>query len=157
MPHAAVMNSFATLRAELEKLPSAKRLTQTDTEAIFSIAYSLIAQGHFVDALKYFAVLTLYRPTDAKYQAGLGLCFQTIGCYDEAIGNFAFAASLEPDNPQYMLSIAECELQKRDFATARATLEMVARYCKETGRFDEAGQRAESMLALLAAGGEKPA
>ncbi|MBS1196640.1 MAG: hypothetical protein H6R18_425 [Proteobacteria bacterium] len=147
-------DTFKQLRADLEALPSSKRLTFTDTEAIYSIAYNLVAQGHYEEGLRRFAILTLYRPTEAKYLAGLAVCNQMLGRYDFAIGNFAFAANIEPGKPEYLLNIAECEILKKDYVAARETLEAVIAFCKEKGGFDAIRERAEAMLAFVFKGVE---
>ncbi len=141
---------IAELIAQLEALPSAKRLTDADTEIIYSIAYNLAASGHYADALRRFSVLMLYRPTNVKYLKGWAVCNQMLGNHDVAIANFAFAANIEPDNPEHMLSIAECEIRKQDYAAARETLRLVIGYCKAKGGFDQILERAEAMLALVA-------
>lgn len=145
----SVSGAIDELKRQLQALPSSKRLTLSDTEAIYSIAYGLVTQGRYADALKRFGFLTLYRPTEAKYLAGLALCNQMLGRYDEAVANFAFAANIEPGNPEHMLSIAECELLRHSFGEARKLLELVVRYCNEKGGFENTRERAKGMLALM--------
>lgn len=145
----AIADPITQFIAQLQALPSAKRLTDTDTEIIYSIAYNLAAQGHYADALRRLSILMLYRPTNVKYLKGWAVCHQMLGNYDVAIANFAFAASIEPENPEFMLSIAECEIQKQDYQAARESLGVVIRYCKAKGSLGQLLERAEAMHALL--------
>ena len=144
-----VSDVIAKLCHELEALPSSKRLTFTDTEVIYGIAYNLVMQGRYEDALRRFSVLTVYRPMEPKYLAGLAICNQMLGRYDQAIAAFAFAAHLQPDHPEHMLSIAECELLRHSFDDARELLNLVVRFCNEKGGYEKTRLRAEGMLALV--------
>ena len=149
-----VSDVIAKLCRELEALPSSKRLSFADTEVIYGIAYNLVAQGRYADALRRFSVLTLYRPLEPKYLAGLAVCNQMLGRYDEASSAFAFAAHLQPDEPEHLLSIAECDLLRQNFGEARELLELVVRFCREKGGYDKTRLRAEGMLALTAKEGD---
>jgi len=144
-----VSGVISKLCRELEALPSSKRLSFSDTEVIYGIAYNLVVQGRYEDALRRFSVLTLYRPMEPRYLAGLALCNQMLGRYEQAIASFAFAAHLQPDNPEHMLSIAECELLRHSFGEAREVLELVVQYCREKGGYEKTRLRAEGMLALV--------
>lgn len=143
-------HAIAQLVAQLDALPSANRLTDADTEIVYSIAYNLAVQGHYGDALRRFSVLMLYRPTNVKYLKGWAVCNQMLENYDVAIANFAFAANIEPENPEHMLSIAECQIRKQDYAAAKESLGVVIRYCKAKGDLGQILERAEAMHALVA-------
>ena len=151
-----VSGAIAELRKQLDALPSSKRLSFQDTEVIYADAYGLATQGRFVDALKRFGLLILYRPSEAKYWAGLGLCNQQLGRYDEAISAFAFAADINPQDPEYMLSIAECEMLKHSVADALEALQVVIAFCREKGGCEKTQVRAEALLDLMTKG-ESPA
>ncbi len=153
---AAITDSVVQLRTQLEALPSSRRLPDSVAEHIYAMAYNLLGQGRNGDAQRYFEVLTLYRPTDARFLAGLGVCNQALGHPDQAITNYAFAAHVDPGKPEYMLAIAECELLQKDYDMARQTLAIVIRFCKEKGGFEKTRLRAEGMLALMPRG-ENPA
>lgn len=140
------------LRNKLETLPSSRRLTYADTETIYADAYALLAQGRYVDASKRFSMLVLYRPSEAKYWAGLGVSNQRMSLYDEAISAFAFAANIAEDNPDYLLSIAECDLLRRSVSEASDALLRVVAFCKEKRGFDKTRARAEALLELITKG-----
>lgn len=148
--------AIADLRKQLEALPSSRKLSFSDTEAIYADAYALVVQGRFVDALKRFGLLILYRPSEANYWAGLGVCNQKLGRYDEAVSAFAFAANIEPQEPEYMLSIAECEMLKHSVADALEALQVVIAFCREKGGCEKTQVRAEALLDLMTKG-ESPA
>lgn len=149
---AGLSENIKTLHAQLAALPSSKRLNHADTEAIYADAYGLVVQGRYADALKRFGLLILYRPSEAKYWAGLGVCNRHLGRYDEAISAFAFAANIDAGEPEHMLAIAECELLKHSLVDARESLQLVIDYCREREGFDKTRRRAEALLDLVAKG-----
>lgn len=147
-----ITRSVAQLRNDLAALPSSTRLSAQETESIFTLAYNLLSQGHHDKARKFFSLLTLYRPDEARYLLGLAVSYQMLQRYDEAIAAYAFASGIETGKPEHMLSIAECQLLKSDTANARFTLGLVIRFCSEQGGFAKTQQRAEALLALLTKG-----
>ena len=149
---ASLSANIDALHAQLAALPSSKRLTYADTETIYADAYALVAQGRYADALKRFGLLILYRPSESKYWAGLGVCNQQLARYDEAISAFAFAANLDADEPEHMLAIAECELFKHSIADAHESLQLVIAFCLERGGFEKTRERAQALLDLVTKG-----
>lgn len=144
--------NLRALRAQLEALPSSRRMSYANTEAIYADAYALVAQGRYAEAIKRFGLLILYRPSEAKYWEGLGVCHQQLSRYDEAISAYAFAANIEAEQPEYMLAIAECELLKHAIAEASESLRLVSDFCRERGGFEKTRERAEALLELVTKG-----
>ncbi len=149
MSHAAPEDIFAGFLADLEALPSSSRLDRADTEVIYALAYQFVAQGHFDTAYRYFSLLTLYRPTDVKYLAGLALSYKMLQRYDAAVGVYSFMALIEPAEPQHPLSSAECLLLQGQAQEARDTLALVMRFCQENSGHEKTGQRAKAIALLL--------
>lgn len=149
MPHAAPADIFSDFLAELEALPSSSRLEQADTEAIYALAYQLVAQGHFDTSYRYFSLLTLYRPTDVKYLAGLALSHKMLQRYEAAVGVYSFMALIEPAEPQHQLSIAECLLRQGETKDAQDTLALVMRFCQENSGHENVAERAKAIALLL--------
>lgn len=148
MPDSADL--FAAFLAELQTLPSSTRLEQADTEAIYALAYQQLLRGDFQTAYRFFSLLTLYRPTDVKYLAGLAMSCKTLRAYDAAIGVYAFMALIEPTEPQHQLSIAECLLHQGATEDARQTLAVVQRFCAAYSGHERAAARAQAITSLLA-------
>jgi len=149
MPDTADTDIFQRFLADLQALPSRSRLDQADTEAIYALAYQQAVHGHFDTAYRYFSLLTLYRPTELKYLAGLALSYKMLQEYANAIGVYAYMALLEADEPEHQLSIAECLLQQGKADEARETLDLVTRFCAENSGHEKAGERAKAITALL--------
>jgi len=147
------VDSVARLKEALEALPSSQRLSRTDTEAIYALAYQFVAQGRFEAAYRYFSLLTVYQPTDTAYLSGLALSAKMLQRYGEALSVYSFLAALDAREPQHTLSIVECLLLLGAYDEARSTLDLVMRFCKEEGGHDKAGERAEALAAMLRAGG----
>lgn len=143
----------ARLKAALQDLPSSQRLSPEDTEAIYGLAYHAVGQGHFDTAFRYFSVLTLYRPTEPAYLSGLALCYKMLKRHAEALSVYSFlAATDEAGEPQHTLSIVECLLLLGAYDEARATLELVQRFCEESGGHEKAAERARALASMLQAG-----
>ena len=142
------------MRAKLEAMPHLQRLGDQEINLIFSMALGFINQGQYEQALRYFGFLMVYRPTEVRILTGLALVNRMLGRYAEAIWCYAFAAHIEPAEPEHMLAVAECELRQNDIATASNTLKLVIRYCKENGNFEWVLNRAEGLLDVISKGNE---
>jgi type III secretion system low calcium response chaperone LcrH/SycD len=141
--------SIIDLKAGLEALPSNSRLSDADTEVVYSLAYQMVAQARYETAFRYFSLLALYRPTTVKYLQGLALCYRMLERYDEALNVYSYLAVIDPTGAQHSLDIAECLMLKRDFEEAKQTVEMVIRYCKENKAPDKVRDRAEALSTLM--------
>ncbi len=149
MSHTAPADIIPDFLAELEALPSSSRLERADTEAIYALAYQQVVQGHFDTAYRYFSLLTLYRPTEVKYLAGLALSHKMLERYEAAAGVYSFMALLEPAEPQHQLSISECLLRQGDTKDAQDTLALVTRFCRENAGHEQTAERAKAIASLL--------
>jgi type III secretion system low calcium response chaperone LcrH/SycD len=146
LPSASVLD----LKEALEALPSSSRLSNADTEAIYALAHSSVAQGRYETAYRYFSLLTLYKPTNLAYLTGLARTYRLMERYDEALNVYSFLATIDPQEPEHTLAIAECLMLQRDLAEAQRTVELVIRYCKENQAPDEVRTRAEAFSGLMA-------
>lgn len=142
-------NLIERLRLSLEALPSSDRLSRTDTEAIYAMAYNMVAQGQIEQANGYLSLLTLYAPTNTKYLSALALTCKLLQAYDVALGLYTFAAALEPQQPGHTLALAECQMLMDDLDGARVSLAMVETYCAAHREAAATGVRARAMLDLL--------
>lgn len=149
MQHPAHAELVPEFLADLAALPSASRLEDADVENIYALAYQLLLQGHYENAGKHFALLTLYRPTATKFLAGAALCHKMLQRYEAAIGVYAFMCMIEPAEPEHQLGIAECLLLQGQAQEARDTLALVVRFCAENPGHELAAQRAKAIAARL--------
>src|SRR5690349_8738507 len=90
---------FAKFVSDLEGLDSAKRFSKDELEAVYALAHNLFSSGKFDEALKYFAFLTLYAPTDPKYLLGLAASQQMARQFEAAIQTYSFLTLLDPSDP----------------------------------------------------------
>lgn len=134
----------------LEELSSNDRLSASQLEVVYALAYAHVAQHQYAQALSYFAFLTQYGPTRKHYLAGLALCLQMVGRYDEAISIYSLIVALFPDSIDATLRIGECQLAMQDYDHGRDTLAMVLDYASERGGHAEAAARAEALLGMVA-------
>lgn len=142
----------ATVLAELAdaaaRLPGAGRFGDDDLELVYGIAYNLYRHGRHDDALRYFAMLTSYRPLELRYLMGLGACQQMLRNYEGAIQAYALAAMVKPEAAESSLHIAECLVGLAQFGEAREMLSALTRLCELSGQ-DALKQRARGLLDLI--------
>lgn len=153
----AIGQALEKFKADLEALPSSKRLSQADADAVYALAWNAIAQGRNQDALRYFALLLLYRPTNTVYLTGQALAFQRLKLFDQAIVAYSFLGVLDPANPAHTLAVGECQLLKRELHAGRETLALVVRFCKENPGHDKVQARALGLMELTRPEGARDA
>ena len=141
----ALVSTVDQLKADLKALPASSRLDEDDINAIYALAYNLLKQGRHDEALKYFSLLSLYRPVDSKILVGLAVTYQMLQMLDQAINVYSFAAVVEPENPEQMLSMAQCQIAQHAFAAAVDSLDIVIRFCTQNEGFDRIKQQAEAL------------
>jgi tol-pal system protein YbgF len=117
----------------------------------FDAAMAVFRGGNFTGAQKAFAGFLKTHPKSAQYPAALfwlGNAQYATKNYKEAVNNFRGSLSMEPSGPraaEAMLAIANCQIELKDTAAARKTLDdLVKRFPKS-----EAAQAAKDRLARL--------
>jgi type III secretion system low calcium response chaperone LcrH/SycD len=152
-----VVEQVSQFAAELRQAPTAGKVPADQQELVYAMAYNLVAQGQYAEALRYFALLNMVAPTDTRFLSGLGLCHQMLAQYDQAIMMYSFAGFLEPEVVQHTLAVAECQIFKGDLADAKSTLHSVLAYCELEGREDRITERARALLGFIVPGGSTAA
>ena len=117
----------------------------------FDAAMAVFRGGNFAGAQKSFAGFLKAHPKAPQYPAALfwlGNAQYATKNYKEAVNNFRSSLSMEPSGPrsaEAMLAIANCQIELKDSAAARKTLDdLVKRFPKS-----EAAQAAKDRLARL--------
>ena len=134
----------------LDGLPSSKRFTPEQLEAIYALAYTHIAQGQYAQALPIFAFLAQYGPTCRHYLYGLALSLQMSARLDEAIGMYSLCAMLFPDSFEATQRIAQCQVLAGRRDDACETLTLLMQRARATGNV-ELEQKAQGMLSVFTA------
>ena len=142
-------DTFARLTAELEALDSSKRFTQEELETVYGLAHNLYSTGRFDEALRYFAFLTLYRPTDPKFLLGLAASQQMSRNYEAAIQTYSFLTLLDPTDPGPTLRIGECLMLLGQADEARDSFRMVIALANASGQHGPLKARAEGLLQVM--------
>ena len=145
-PVSAMLMEF---NRELDALPSTKRVSSADAEAVYALAYQEYGRARYQEALRYFQLLLVYRPTNKVYLLGTGLCLQRLRRYDLASSAYSALRILDPLEPGHTLALAECQLLCRDHDDARETLASVIAFCQERAGHDQVLARAQAMLQLM--------
>ena len=145
----AVAQVLLQLKQELESLPSAQRMSEENAETVYALAYREYGQARYEQALKYFQLLLVYRPTNTVYLLGAALCLRRERRYELASAAFLALGFLEPTVPGHTLALAECQLLNHEHPQARDTLALVIGYCGNQPGHDPVRARAQAMLDLM--------
>jgi tetratricopeptide (TPR) repeat protein len=149
----SAVQSILDLQEALEALPSNSRLSSADADAIYGLAYQLVAQNRFETAYRYFSLLTLYKPTHVPYLQGLALTYRMMERYDEALNVYSFLATIDSDNLDHQMAIVECLLLQRDFEEAQQTVAWLLQHCKDNAITGKVSDRAQALVDLLSSEG----
>lgn len=130
---------------------SASAAPEANPQKDFDAAMAVFRGGNFAGAQKSFAGFLKAHPKAPQYPAALfwlGNAQYATKNYKEAVNNFRSSLSMEPTGPrsaEAMLAIANCQIELKDSAAARKTLDdLVKRFPKS-----EAAQAAKDRLARL--------
>lgn len=137
-----------SLYADLEALPSSKRMSKEQLEVMYALAYTQLTQEHYDQALPLFAFLSQYGPTRKHYLVGLGICLQMLEREDDAINIYSLVLTLYPDSLTTALRVAECYIALKQFEQARHTLELLS--IDDAGAYADVATRSKALLQLLA-------
>ena len=132
----------------LQALPTAQRLDAATLDAIYAIAYQQLKQGRVDQAKRYFALLLVYAPTDARFLSGMAICSQVGGRNDDAIQLYSLALFIEPDSCQLAMALAESLVRHQAHDAARELLRLVVRLSQSPADAECRG-RAELLLKAL--------
>jgi tetratricopeptide (TPR) repeat protein len=140
---------LSDLKRQLEALPSRERLNDAQVEGLYALGYREFGRSRYAQALDYFKVALLYRPTSPTYLRAAALCLQRLRNYELAVAAYAALQFLEPNEPAHALAIAECRLLRREHAMAREMLERAVSLSGSDGRHAAVRARAHSILELM--------
>lgn len=141
--------SAEQVRQALEQLPSRGHLQDGDAEAIYGLAYQSLAQARYDEALRYFGLLTLYRPTHPAYLRGLASAYRRLERYDEAVATYAFLAAVDAGDLQHSLDLVECLLLSKQYDDARALADLALQSAAAASVPARLRDRAEALKELL--------
>jgi type III secretion system low calcium response chaperone LcrH/SycD len=142
-------NLIRRMREHLENLPSAKRLQESDAEGLYALAYSEYSRNRYDEALRYFQLLLVYRPTNCTYLLGAALCLRRLRKYALAVLAYSALCMLQPRDASHALGLAECQLLSQQHEAARQSLGMVISFCGEDAVHAPVRARAEAILELM--------
>ena len=149
-PDAAQFGAILSdLKRQLEALPSRERLDDAQVEGLYALGYREFGQSRYAQALDYFKVALLYRPTNTVYLRAAAMCLQRMRNYELAVAAYTVLNFLEPSEPAHPLAIAECRLLRREHAMAREMLERAVSVSGSDGRHAAVRARALSILELM--------
>jgi type III secretion system low calcium response chaperone LcrH/SycD len=126
-------------------------LTNTDLEALYSVAYNMYGAGKYQDSVRMFGILGLLDPMDYRFIFGAASSAHMLGQYVLAAMQYQLAAAMDSENPTPMLHTAECLLAVKDKAGAKRALEYTMERSQGKDEYATLRARAEAILENLTA------
>ena len=141
------------VKSLIEKNATLKQLngvTNSELEAVYSLAFGYYQTGRYDEALKLFQFLVLFDHLNQKYWMGLGATQQVLKDYQAAVTSYGYCSFLNLENPKPQLHAAECFLAMGDKRNAASSLEALDAYCpKDTDAGREYRAQAAKLRALV--------
>ena len=141
------------VRALIDKgstLKQLKGVSNSELEAVYSLAFGYYRTGKYDEASKLFQFLVLFDHLNAKFWFGLGAVQQAMKDYQGAVASYGYCSFLNPENPKPQLHAAECFLALGDKRNAASSLEALNEYCpKDTDVGREYRARAAKLRELV--------
>lgn len=147
----------ATLKSQLESLPTSRELTDEEAEALYCGIYPLAMQGRYEEARARFTLLITFKPTNLKYLGALALTHRHLGRHEDAVSLYRLMDGLDPGNPEYTLAMAECRLHLRQQEQATKLLNDVVEFCESWGLAGPVLDRARALRDLTQPRGDHAA
>ncbi len=99
---------------------------------MFSKAQKLILDKRFQEAKALLTYLNVMAPRVTGFWISLGVCFENLGDFDEALAAYQVAKSISAEDPQPCLCLCHCFLSLKDYAQAREELQNAEMRCRES-------------------------
>ena len=122
------------VRALIDKgstLKQLKGVSNSELEAVYSLAFGYYRTGKYDEASKLFQFLVLFDHLNAKFWFGLGAVQQAMKDYQGAVASYGYCSFLNLENPKPQLHAAECFLALGDKRNAASSLEALNEYCPQ--------------------------
>ena len=120
------------VKSLIEKNATLKQLngvTNSELEAVYSLAFGYYQTGRYDEALKLFQFLVLFDHLNQKYWMGLGATQQVLKDYQAAVTSYGYCSFLNLENPKPQLHAAECYLALGDKGNAASAIMALEHYC----------------------------
>lgn len=123
-------------------------LSEEAAESAYARAYHLTRQRQYLHASRLFALLSLFRPDDARVWHGLALCARELKAYDDAVQALRHYVALVPQAQEFAFALADCLCLGGRGEEAIDWLESMVVNADAQGA-EALGQRARGVIARL--------
>ncbi|MBW2067598.1 MAG: SycD/LcrH family type III secretion system chaperone [Deltaproteobacteria bacterium] len=134
-----VVSGKSTLQIELG-------ITDKELEAVYAIGYTQYVNGKYEDAKKTFSILMMFNPLNYKYCFSLASAFKMLNDLETASLFYLFSCSLDPENPEPHLQLAECLVQLDDLIGAKENFERAIQIAGDKEAYTAVKNRAKMLL-----------
>ena len=131
-------------------LKQLKGVSNSELEAVYSLAFGYYRTGKYEEASKLFQFLVMFDHLNAKFWFGMGAVQQAMKDYQSAASSYGYCSFLNLENPKPQLHAAECFLALGDKRNAASCLEALNEYCpKDTDIGREYRAKAENLRKMI--------
>lgn len=116
---------------EALKMPTNKRATDEQLEALYEKGYLLYNAGKYKEASLYFHMLNFTKIGEVRWIMAIAACHQMMKQYVEAIQYYMLAAAQDPDNPYPQYYLADCLIKTDSLIGALIALEVGHQRCQK--------------------------
>lgn len=123
--------------------------SDTMMEQLYSAAYKVFQEGRYEDAQDNFILLTTLNPYVYAYWLGLGMSYQLVEEYEQAILAYEGALATKNDAAFAYYYLAACHLYLNNYDESLQALKMMREKCKNIAENQELmnkAQHAETMV-----------
>lgn len=99
-------------------------VTDEELEATYQVAYELVMEGQYEEALEYAELLVRMDPGEQRYLFAFALCLQHVGEYASAARYYAEALVLKATDAVCAFRMGECLMAMEDLDNARTAFEL---------------------------------
>lgn len=132
-------------------LKSVAGVTDDDLEAIYAMAYNLVAARKFDKAEELFRFLCMYDHTEKRWWNGLGVTLQNAGKHADAVNAYGMATLLDVEDPRPQAQAGYCLAALERWAEAKNALEGAIIMCADKPEHSEIRAQATGLLDKVSA------
>lgn len=134
---------------EGKSLKESLGLSASAIEYFYSQGYRLYLIRKYDEALRYFHLLFLFDPSDARYALALAATYQMMKDYEHAVQWYMTLSLIDTESPMPFYYMSDCALKRGDPFSAIYFLKKTIEYCEENPEYNQLKAQAERMIPPL--------
>lgn len=134
---------------EGKSLKESLGLSASAVEYFYSQGYRLYLIRKYDEALRYFHLLFLFDPSDARYSLGLAATYHLLKDYEHAVQWYMTLSLIDTESPMPFYYMSDCALKRGDPFSAIYFLKKAIEFCGDIPEFSQLKIQALRMIPPL--------